>query len=324
MAPGADAKFVDAVEPLRGELIAHCYRMLGSLADAEDMVQETWVRAWKSWESFVPRLDDDRRSVRAWLYRIAPNRCVTLLSRRRRRELPTQMTPGADVPREVAWLEPLPDARLRYADQLGPADRLVARESLELTFVAALQWMPAKQRAVVLLRDVLGYSAAEVAEMLDTTVAAVNSAMQRASAQRRLLRRAGTAARASSPEIDEIARRYADAWERGDVEAIVSMLAEEAQYSMPPLVEWFSGRTAIRAFLVDGPLRTPWRFVRAGANGMPAFATYMWDGTAFNQMGLDVLTIRDGSIAEVVSFLAADFADFGLPRRLPEHLPPAR
>lgn len=320
MAPSGDAEFEAAVEPFRAEVVAHCYRMLGSLADAEDVVQESWLRAWKAWPRFTPNLDDERRSVRAWLHRIATNRCLSLLGgKQRKRELPTEMTPGAAA-QEVLWLEPLPDSRIAYADRLAPAERVVARESLELAFVAALQRMPAKQRAVLLLREVLGYSAAEVAELLDTTVPAVNSAMQRSVAQRQLLARDE---RVPSVEIDDIARRYAAAWESGDVNAIVSMLAEDAHYSMPPWPEWFAGRESIRGFLRDGPLRSPWRFVRTGANGMLTFATYMWDGSSFGQKGLDVLTVRDGVISEVVSFLDADFPDFGLPRRLDEIDPAA-
>lgn len=321
MTPPSDADFLAAVEPFRPEVTAHCYRMLGSLADADDIVQQTWERAWKAWPSFEPRLDDESRSIRAWLYRIATNRCLTLVGRQhRRRELPTDMTAHADST-EVLWLEPLPDSRLGVSDRLDPADRALARESVRLAFVAALQRMPARRRAVLLMREVLGYSAAEVAGMLDMSVAAVNSALQRSVAQRRLLDDTGAD---SLADHDEVARRYAAAWEAGDVDAIVSMLTDDARYSMPPLPEWYDGRAAIRGFLLGGPLRTRWRFVRRDANGSPAFATYMWDGASYVQMGLDVLTVRDAAVAEVVSFLAADFADLGLPRALPEESPPPR
>jgi RNA polymerase sigma-70 factor (TIGR02960 family) len=306
VAPTVEAEFAAAVTPFRGEVTAHCYRMLGSLTDAEDVVQETWLRAWQAWAGFRPRSDDRGRSVRAWLYRIATNRCLTFLGRAARRELPT--TAEAQ---EVRWLEPLPDDRMAYADRLDPAERLVAWESVELAFLAALQHLPPRQRAALLLREVLGYSAAETAGLLDTSVAAVNSALQRA----RVVRERPVPDR-GAPGTAEVARRYADAWEAGDVETIVAMLADDARFSMPPLPEWYAGRAAIREFLLTGPLTNRWRFLPARANGMPAFATYQWDGAAYTPMGLDVLTIRDGAVHEVVSFLEADFADFGLPTRI--------
>jgi RNA polymerase sigma-70 factor (TIGR02960 family) len=304
-----EAEFTAAVAPFRGEVTAHCYRMLGSLADAEDIVQETWLRAWQAWPGFRPRSDDRERSVRAWLYKIATNRCLTFLGRTARRELPTAVTPGES--QEVQWLEPLPDGLMSYADHLDPAERLVAWESVELAFLVALQHLPPRQRASLLLREVLGYSAAETADLLDTSVASVNSALQRAR-----LPRAQPAPDRNAPGTAELARRYADAWEAGDVDAIVAMLAEDARFSMPPLPEWYAGRDAIREFLVTGPLTDRWRFLPTSANGMPAFATYSWDGTAFVPMGLDVLTVRGGVVQEVVSFLEADFSRFGLPGRL--------
>jgi RNA polymerase sigma-70 factor (ECF subfamily) len=312
-----EREFASAVDPFRGEVTAHCYRMLGSLADAEDVVQETWLRAWKAWPGFEPRIDDRERSVRAWLHKIATNRCLTFLGRSGRRELPTAMTPEASAAQEVLWLEPLPDSRMAYADRLDPADRIVAWESVGLAFLVALQELPARQRAVLLLREVLGYSAAEVADVLDTTVASVNSALQRARALRDQLP-AQPVRHPAAAGTAQLARRYAAAWEAGDVDAIVAMLAEDARYSMPPLPEWYSGRAAIREFLVTGPLTYRWRFLATSANGMPAFATYHWDGTAYVPLGLDVLDVRDGMVSEVVSFLDADFADFGLPTRLAE------
>jgi RNA polymerase sigma-70 factor (TIGR02960 family) len=311
VASTVEAEFAAAVGPFRAEVTAHCYRMLGSLTDAEDVVQETWLRAWQAWPGFEPRLDDRARSVRAWLYRIATNRCLTFLGRAARRELPTAVTPAEAE--EVRWLEPLPDDRMAYADHLDPAERLVAWESVQLAFLVALQHLPPRQRAALLLREVLGYSAAETAGLLDTSVASVNSALQRA----RLVRERPAPDR-NAPETAELARRYAAAWEAGDVDAIVAMLAEDARYSMPPLPEWYAGRAAIREFLVTGPLTYRWRFLATSANGMPAFATYVWDGAAHVPMGLDVLTVRGGVVREVVSFLEADFAEFGLPRRIEE------
>jgi RNA polymerase sigma-70 factor, ECF subfamily len=310
VASAVEAEFTAAVDPFRGEVTAHCYRMLGSLADAEDVVQETWLRAWQAWPRFESRLDERERSVRAWLHKIATNRCLTFLERATRRELPTEVTSPAQ---ELLWLEPLPDSRMAYTEQLDPADRVVAWESVELAFLVALQQLPPRQRAVLLLREVLSYSAAEVAELLDTSVASVNSALQRA---RALRDRLTTPPALDRTDIAQLARRYAAAWETGDVDAIVAMLADDARYSMPPLPEWYAGRPAIREFLVTGPLAHQWRFLPTRANGMPAFGTYMWDGTAYVPMGLDVLTVRDGAVHEVVSFLDADFAPFGLPPRL--------
>lgn len=311
-----DLDFDQLVDPLRAEITAHCYRMLGSLADAEDVMQESFLRAWKGWDGFEPRAEDPKRSVRSWLYKIATNRCLTFLGRSRRRELPTDMTPGDDA-HEVLWLEPLPDARMSFTEHLDPAERVVAWESVELAFLVALQGMPATQRAVLLLREVLGYSAAETASLLDTSVAAVNSALQRARAARG--RRASPASSADA-ETGLVARRYAAAWEAGDVDAIIAMLAEDARYSMPPLPEWYAGRESIRGFLVDGPLRLRWRFLPTRANGHPAFATYMWDAdaAAYVPKGLDLLVVRGNQVAEVVSFLDADFTDFGLPTRITE------
>jgi RNA polymerase sigma-70 factor (TIGR02960 family) len=304
--PAVEAEFIAAVGPFHGEVTAHCYRMLGSLTDAEDVVQETWLRAWQAWPGFAPRLDDPERSVRAWLYKIATNRCLTFLGRAARRELPTAVTHGTE--QEVQWLEPLPADRMAYTDGLDPAERLVAWESVELAFLVALQHLPPRQRAVLLLREVLGYSAAETADLLDTSVASVNSALQRA----RVARERPQPDRGSAGTA-ELARRYAEAWEAGDVDAIVAMLAEDARYSMPPLPEWHEGRAAIREFLITGPLIYRWRFLVTSANGLPAFATYSWDGSAYVSMGLDVITVRNGFVQEVVAFLEADFSRFGLP-----------
>jgi RNA polymerase sigma-70 factor (ECF subfamily) len=291
----------------RAELLVHCYRMLGSRHDAEDALQESLVRAWRGLATFRTG------ALRPWLYRIATNRCLTLIEQRARRELPVDLSPGAPLT-EVAWLEPYPD-RL-----LGPEATAEQREGIGLAFVAALQHLSGPQRAALLLRDVLGFSAAEAAAQLGTTVAAVNSGLQRARAA--LAERRPTPGDPVPPGDDTIkalADRYAAAWEAADVDAIVALLTEGATYSMPPLPEWYNGRAAIRDFLLAGPLRHRWRLRPAHANGQLTFGTYLWDEGrgAYVWAGLDVLRLDGPRIAEVISFLTDGLShDFELPAEL--------
>ncbi|UGT54612.1 RNA polymerase subunit sigma-70 [Nocardia asteroides] len=301
----ARAEFDRLVAPLRAELHVHCYRFLGSIHDADDAVQETLLRAWRSLETLT-----DARKLRPWLYKIATNRCLTMLERRGKRELP--MDPTEAPAAERVWLEPYPGAG---AGEPGPEARYTAREAVELAFVALLQQLPGVQRGVLILRDVLGFSANETAELLEVSVASANSALQRA--------RGHIARGTSSPSHDpddpstvRLAQRYAAAWEAADVAGIVALFAADARYAMPPLPEWYAGRPAIQDFLVTGPLRWSWRFLPTRANGQPAFGTYNWDAERglFVAMALDVLTVRDGAITEVMSFLdPALFGRFGLP-----------
>jgi RNA polymerase sigma-70 factor (TIGR02960 family) len=303
---GDASAFEQLVAPYRGELQAYCYRMLGSLHDAEDTVQESLVRAWRSVGSL-----DERGFVRAWLYKITTNRCLTAIGQRGRRELPVDVTPGTPTT-EISWLEPYPG--------ISPEGQYLARESVELAFVAALQHLSAIQRAALILREVLGFSAAEVAEQLGTSTTSVNSALQRARraidstapTQQTVLRDLGDAA------VNDIVTRWADAWQAGDVDAIVAMLAEDARYSMPPLSEWYCGEDEIRAFLLRGPLQSRWRFLPTTANDQIAFGTYLWDDAAgaYVPGGLDVLTLLDGRVAAIVAFLTADLTRFGLPTRI--------
>ena len=311
---GDERAFTQLVEPHRRELHRHCYRMLGSVHDADDAVQESLLRAWKAIAGF-----DGCESVRPWLYKIATNRCLTLIETRRR-ELPTDLSPGTMPTRETEWLEPYPDARLGL-DALSPEARTIARERVELAFVAALQQLSALQRAVLVLRDVMEFPAREVAELLETTVPAVNSALQRARAvverrtpprsQQEELTRLGA-------EVRTIAERYATAWEAADVDGIVAMFADDVRLAMPPMLEWYQGPAAVKAALLAGPITHRWRLLPTGANGQLAFGGYRWDDTqrAFMAEGVDVLTLRDGRITAITAFLTADLDSYGLPPKI--------
>jgi RNA polymerase sigma-70 factor (ECF subfamily) len=322
---GDERAFDRLVEPYRGELHAHCYRMLGSLHDAEDAVQDAMLNAWRGLARF-----EERSSLGSWLYTVATNACLSVLRKRERRVLPIDLGPPVDpndgLPEplvESLWVEPYPDEMLGLHDGFAAPDaRYEQRESVELAFVAALQHLPAHQRAVLILREVLGFSAAEVGKVLELTVAAVNSHLQRA---RKAVeeRRPGQSQQATlralgDEEIRRIVDSYMDAWERADVPAVVSMLAEDAAMAMPPMPLWFSGRDAIETFIRRVPLSGAigWRHVSTRANGQLAVGCYAREGDhgAYLPRVLDVLTLRGVEIAAITSFVdGAIFARFGLP-----------
>src|SRR3954453_17161960 len=335
---GGEDAYARLVEPHRSELQAHCYRMLGSVQDAEDALQEALVRAWKSLDRF-----EGRSSLRSWLYRIATNTSLDAIDRRPKRILPIDYGPPADPHGgvgeplvESVWIEPYPDETLGIEDGYASPDaRYEQRESVELAFVAALQLLPANQRAVLILREVLGFSAQETADGLETSVASVNSALQRArktiedrppdQTQQATLRDLG------DDEVRAIVERYMEAWERNDVDTVMEILAEDATFTMPPLASWFGGEESIRTFLAGWPLSGTWRWrpIITTANGQPALAFYIWDEgeEAYMPFALNVLTFRGDRISAVDAFVAraTDIPDGESYARWPdEQIDPAR
>ena len=315
------------VEPHRAELRAHCYRMLGSAHDAEDALQEAMLRAWRGLERF-----EGRSSLRSWLYTIATNVCLKMLERRRRLVLPVDYGPPSDPHEgpgqpvvESVWVEPFPDEGLGLDNPVaGPEARYDQRESVELAFIAALQHLPARQRAVLILRDVLGFTAREVAETLEATPASIDAALQRArknvderlpaQSQQATLRTLGDG------RLRETVDRFVAAWERADVDAVVGLLADDALLTMPPLPTWFRGREAIAVFLAGWPLSgRPTRLVPTRANGQPAFGVYFWEDEREALVAHDIvlLTMDGPRIAEISAFLTDGIVErFGLPAEL--------
>jgi RNA polymerase sigma-70 factor, ECF subfamily len=312
---GDESAFASLVDRYRGELHAHCYRMLGSAHDAEDALQDAMLRAWRGLARF-----EGRSSLRSWLYTIATNTCLDQIARRPKRVLPIDygpatdphVAPGAPVVESV-WIEPYPDELLGVEDGYASPDaRYEQRETVELAFVAALQHLPARQRAVLILREVLGFSAKEVAASLGTTVASINSALQRARAtvqervpeqsQQATLRALGT------DGVREIVERYVDAWERCDIEAFAAMLTRDATFAMPPLASWYRGRDAIRQWAIGWPLSGEWRWraLPAVANAQPALGFYAWNAAdgGFRPFALNVLALSGAQVAEVTAFIA--------------------
>lgn len=316
---GAEAtsaeEFPRLADPYRRELFAHCYRMVGSVQDAEDLVQETYLRAWRSYHRF-----EGRSSLRTWLYRIATNVCLTSLSESSRRPLPTGLgSPGSaagdplEIAEEVLWLEPVPDSLV--AD---PADQAAARDTIRLAFVAALQHLPPRQRAVLILRDVLAWRAHEVADLLDVSTTAVNSLLQRAHAQMRTVQPGIDHAPAPlAEEHQALLEEYVDAFWEKDIDRIVALLTEDAVWEMPPYTGWYAGADNIGR-LIDrqcpgGAHDMP--MLPTVANGQPAYGLYMRQpGGDFTPFHLQVLTLTDGRVSHVAAFFDhALFARFGLP-----------
>jgi RNA polymerase sigma-70 factor, ECF subfamily len=326
--PNVDVQDSSALDRYRPELLAHCYRMLGSVHDAEDLVQETYLRAWRSQGTF-----EGRSSMRTWLYRIATNACLTALQSRGRRPLPTGLGEDAADPfatlvqkPEVPWLEPVPDVLLPELPD-DPAAVVTSRESVRLAFVAALQHLPPRQRVVLVLREVLAWRAAEVADLLGTTTPAVNSMLQRARAsleEADLTR--DDVAEPETVEQRELLDRYVAAFENYDVEAIVAMFTEDAVWEMPPFTGWYQGaRTIGNLISTQCPASGPadMRMLRADANGQPAFALYMRDPAdgAHKAFQIQVLTLTDRGVAHVGCFFDTSlFHAFGLPETYPDGL----
>jgi RNA polymerase sigma-70 factor (ECF subfamily) len=286
----------------RRELLAHCYRMTGSVSDAEDLVQETMLRAWRARDDFDP----GRASLRTWLYRIATNVCLTALERRVRRPLPSglggaTLDPDTTLVRspEVPWLQPIPDALLGD----DPAAIVASRGSVRLALVAALQHLSARQRAVLLLRDVLAWPAAEVASLLGTSVAAVNSLLQRARTQ---LADVSEDTVTETPEQRSVLDRFAAAFENSDAALLSRLLAEEVTLEMPPHSTWFAGHHAVCTFLGRVVRSGRWRLMPMRANGQPAFATYLDD----HEHGITVLSLTGDQVTSVVAFQDPSLLEF--------------
>lgn len=297
--------FDNLVVPHRRELEAHCYRMLGSLQDAEDAVQETLVAAWRGLPSF-----EGRSSVRTWLYRIATNACLRLAEKRGPRLLSWEHSQACEDPNRLGepvldpiWLEPWPS---------DPAEVLERRETIGLAYVATLQHLPPNQRAVLILREVLAFSAEETAGLLDTSVASVNSALQRARAS--LLSRVNSTP-AQSNEHAALLEPFVAAWEAADVVGLVSLLSEDVRFTMPPLPAWFDGREAVRGFVADRLFATSWRLVPVTANGQAAYACYSDGGQGLLLSGLALPQVHGGRISWIATFVDPSLVSrFGLPR----------
>lgn len=318
---GDQEAFTQLVEPYQKQLFVHCYRILGSFEDAEDMLQETLVRVWKHLDSF-----EGRSSLRSWLYKIATNTSLDALDSRKVRGLPKELyakgDPTQPLPpptQEVNWIEPIPDEWIDGQPDIYPEARYEVRESITLAFIAALQKLPGRQRAVLILCDVMGWSSNEAAEILDMTTAAVNSALQRARETLKQTDRKTIPTRLNE-QLSALLARYVAAWEAADSSELIAVLREDVALTMPPLPVWFGGRVDVKAFL-DGylfksanPFKVKLEAIRM--NGSPAFAVYQMDGDGiYRASALQILTIEHGKIAEINDYLTFDgqlFSRFNL------------
>jgi RNA polymerase sigma-70 factor, ECF subfamily len=315
-------EFARLADPFRPELLVHCYRMLGSLHDAEDLVQETYLRAWRAYGGF-----EGRSSLRVWLYRIATSACLTALEHRSRRVLPSGLGTASDAPDEppalapeTDWVRPLPG---RAIDPMAadPAAIVASRGSVRLALIAAMQLLPAKQRAVLILRDVLAWRAAEVADLLGTSTASVNSALQRARARlERVAPAEDDLAEPAEPDRRRLLDRYMSAFENADLDVLLRLLRDDVTMEMPPHATWFRGRETVGRFIAAHVFTEPgvFRTLRTAANGDPALATYLRgrDGV-HHAHALQVLTIERGQVSRIVAYLEpALFPEFGLPATL--------
>jgi len=321
---GDQVAFNRLVEPYRNELISHCYRMVGSLHDAEDLVQETLLRAWRKLETF-----EGRASFRAWLYKIATNASLDFLRKRSRRFLPPAYR-EASAPDEPMlppdsrpiWLEPFPDELLESSD-IGPEARYEEKESITLAFLTALQLLPPRQRSALLFCDVLNWRVGEVAALLETTVSAINSMLYRARSSLSHEYSSENYRKAKINRNSEATRkllnRYVNAWETADVDTLVALLKEDATFPMPPLPLWYQGRKAIRSFILAailaGDASGRWRLLAVQSNGQPAFAWYLRDETEgkYHAYAIQILTIEDGLFSDITTFGNPElFPIFGL------------
>lgn len=330
---GNSQRFSELTEPYRRELQVHCYRILGSLHEAEDMVQETMLRAWKRLHTY-----QGRASFRSWLYKIATNACLDALDQRRSRGLPTQSLPAADPHAQITpptadltWLEPFPDEWLGDQAALNPELRFTQAESISLSFLTALQALPPRQRAVLILRDVLDFSANETAEILELTLSSVNSALHRARVT--LSKRYQQQPEISTSSLKDertqwLLDHFVQAWERADVDGLVALLKEDAAFAMPPSPSWYQGPDAIRIFaaatvfaddrMFAGKAAGRWRLKRTSANAAPAFALYQRTETnQYQAFGMLVLELRAGELVQIISFIDPLLpVRFGLPATL--------
>jgi RNA polymerase sigma-70 factor (ECF subfamily) len=334
---GSSREFGELAEPYRRELRVHCYRILGSLHDAEDMVQETMLRAWKRLDTY-----EGRASFRAWLYKIATNACLDLLDQRRRqakRLLPIHLFSPADPHKpieppatEILWLEPLPDEWLADSSAANPESRYSTRENISLAFLIALQILPPRQRAVLILKDVLDWSADEIAGLLDSTTSSVNSALHRARvtlAKNYHGRKSQVStAKVSDEQTRETLEKYVQAWQTADVNGLVALLKKDATLSMPPSPTWYAGREHIGSFaartvfadggMFPGMANGRWKLLPVQANGQPGAAVYQrMENGEYYPFGVHVLTCGQGQIAQITCFIDPSLPGrFGLPKIL--------